>query len=354
MLWTSMPVSSALTAETPLPAHAPLAVATRGGHVESVHYGSIAVVDRAGKLLWGCGDPHVVIFTRSSLKPLQAIPLIAHPEVGRYDFTRREIALICASHSGEPRHAEAIVGILKKIGCEKRDLQCGVHPPLYFEAMGISPHAEDIFTTVHHNCSGKHAGMLALCRLLGAPLETYLNPSHPVQQAILAAVAHFSGTTAESIPLGVDGCSAPIFALPLAALARAYARLGEEGGNHRYGDAPQRILQAMTTHPEMVSGIKRIDLALAHVGRGDWLAKSGAEGVHALTIRSRGIGIAMKVADGAARAAHAVIVETLRQIGLVDDVTNTSLAAYARPQLTNWRNMVTGEVLPIFQLRAVD
>lgn len=349
----SMPRLRSMPAELRVPEHVPLAVATRGGIVEAVHYGSVAVSDKEGKLLWHCGDAEGVIFPRSSLKPFQAMPLMAHPEVGRFAFTPREVALLCSSHSGEPRHAETIVTMLEKIGCDKRNLLCGVHPPLYFEAMDIRPRAEDIYTVVHHNCSGKHTGMLALAKLTGAPLENYIDIDHPVQVAIREAVADFSGIPAQRLVVGIDGCSAPNFALPLKALARAFARLGGMSDSERYGDAPRTIAEAMTAHPEMVSGLKRMDLALAHTGRGDWIAKSGAEAVHAIAVRSRGLGIAIKVADGAVRAVHAVIVEVLRQLGLIEQLADTPLETYSRPALANWRGVPTGEVQPVFELRAL-
>ncbi len=333
-----------------VPGHVPLAVATRGGIVEAVHHGSIAVVDAVGRTLHACGDSQAVIFPRSSLKPFQAMPLIAHPQFVRLQFTGREIALCCASHSGEPRHAEAVAEMLHKIGCKQQDLQCGTHPPLYFEAMGIRPRAEDIYTPVHHNCSGKHTGMLALSALLEAPVDGYVEIDHPVQRAIRAAVAHFSGVPATDLLVGIDGCSAPNFALPLAALARAYARLGRTDPDGKYGEAPRTIVESMVAHPEMVSGMKRMDLALAHAGHGDFVPKSGAEAVHAMLVRGRGIGIAVKVADGAARALHVVIVETLRQLGLVGELADTPLECHARPPIRNWRGVTTGEVLPVFAL----
>jgi L-asparaginase II len=242
------------------------------------------------------------------------------------------------------------VAILEKAGCEKRDLLCGTHAPLYFEAMGIHPRAEDIFTVVHHNCSGKHAGMLALAKLLGAPIDNYVDAAHPVQQAILDAVSEFSGLPRDQIIVGIDGCSAPAFAMPLSALARAFACFGGATAEGRYGNAPATITAAMIAHPEMVSGIKRMDLALAHAGHGDWLPKSGAEAVHALSVLSRGFGIAVKIADGAKRALHVVIVETLRQLGLVGELVDTPLESYARPTLYNSRDVATGEVVPVFKL----
>ena len=334
-----------------LPAHVPLAVATRGSTVECVHYGSIAVTNAQGKILWSVGDSNAPVFGRSSLKPFQAIPLLAHPEAGRYGFTVKEIAILCASHSGEPRHADVVLGVLKKAGCHLRDLQCGVHPPLYLEALEQRPRAEDIYTPVHHNCSGKHAGMLAFARLLEAPLPTYFEPQHPVQQAIRGCVAHFTGVPAAELATGVDGCSAPNYAMPLSSLAAAYARLGDPAPDACYGDAPARVYEAMTRHPELVSGLKRFDLALTHTGHGDWISKGGAEGVQCLSVRRHGFGVAIKVADGASRAVHVATVEVLRQLELLPEPQNTPLRDYQRLSLLNVRGMKTGEVYPVCTLR---
>jgi L-asparaginase II len=334
-----------------LPAHVPLAVATRGGVVEAVHYGSIAVVDAGGTVLHAAGDVGARIFPRSSLKPLQALPLVAHPGFARFGFGPREIALLCASHSGEPRHAETVAQMLQTIGGHKHQLLCGTHPPLYFEAMDIRPRAEDIYAVVHHQCSGKHTGMLALAALLDLPADDYINPAHPVQQQVLEAVEYFTGVPRAQIITGIDGCSAPNFAVPLAALAAAFARLSVATPDPRYGDAPRLILEAMARHPEMVSGLKRLDLAVAHAGKGDWVPKSGAEAVHALVVRSRGLGIAIKVADGSARAVAPVVVSVLQQLGLTDSLIDTPLEGYARPPITNLRGVVTGTMVPVFELR---
>ncbi len=334
-----------------LPAHVPLAVATRGDTVECVHYGSIAVADTQGGLLWSAGDPKAQVFGRSALKPFQALPLLAHPQSARYDFTAKEIAILCASHSGEPRHAEAVLSVLGKAGCYLRDLQCGVHPPLYLEALEQRARAEDIYTPLHHNCYGKHAGMLAFARLLGAELGTYLEPAHPVQQAIRDCVAHFTGVPAAGLAVGVDGCSAPNYAAPLAVLAMAYARLADQSPDARYGDAPARVYGAMTRHPELVSGLKRFDLALTHTGHGDWVSKGGAEGVQCLGVRRRGFGVAVKVADGAARAAQVATVEVLRQLELLPKPEDTPLRDHQRLVLLNVRGIKTGEVYPVFTLQ---
>ena len=332
------------------PQHVPLAVVTRSDRIESVHYGSIAVVENTGRLIYHLGDPQAMVFTRSACKPFQALPLIAREAVTRFGFTAQEIAVICASHSGEPRHLEAVLNILGKIGCSKADLQCGVHTPLYYEALGRQPRAEEVFTPLHHNCSGKHAGMLALCRLLGAPIENYLAQDHPVQKAILEAVARFSGAPRAQIGVGIDGCSAPNFALPLSALALGYARLANDAADAQYGQAPQIIFSAMTEHPEMVSGIKRLDLALMHTGQGDWVTKAGAEGIQGIGIRSRGWGLAVKIADGAARALPAVAIEVLCQLGLLPTPIDVALVPFGSPPITNSRGVNTGEVRPVFKL----
>jgi L-asparaginase II len=335
------------------PAHVPLAVMTRGGIVEAVHYGSIVVVDADGNVLHAVGDPDARIFPRSSLKPLQALPLVAHPGFARLGFSVREVALLCASHSGEPRHAETVAEMLGRFGGHKHQLLCGTHPPLYFEAMDIRPRAEDVYAVVHHQCSGKHTGMMALASLLGVSADGYIEPSHPVQQAILDAVEYFCGVPRREIVIGIDGCSAPNFAIPLAALARAFARLSLPAPDERYGEAPAMLLDAMARHPEMVSGLKRFDLALAHAGKGDWVPKSGAEAVHALVIRSRHVGVAVKIADGSARALAPVVVSVLQQLGLVGSLVDTPIETYARPAQTNLRGTVTGEVIPIFSLPSV-
>jgi L-asparaginase II len=331
-----------------LPAHVPLAVTTRGDRIESVHYGSIAVTDGNGRLLYGAGDPAACVFTRSTLKPFQALALLSHPGQARIGLSTSEIALICGSHSGEPRHTEAVSRLLDRIGCGPADLRCGVHPPLYYEAVGRHPNASDVFTPLHHNCSGKHAGMLALARLLDAPTEGYLDPEHPVQQAIATAVRSFLEPRPELVGMGIDGCSAPNFAIPLASLARGYARLAARVPDPNYGLAPRRIWEAMTGHPEMVAGTGRFDVKVMKAARGQCLCKSGAEGTLGLAIEGRGI--AIKIADGAGRAVHVVGLEVLRQLGLLADWRDEALAEDIVTPIRSGRGAIVGEVRPRFAL----
>jgi L-asparaginase II len=328
------------------PPHVPLSVVTRGDATDSVHYGSVAVVDASGRLILAAGDPHYLTTTRSSLKPLQALPLVARGGAERFGFSRAQVALLCASHSGEPRHVEAVADMLKRIGCTAEDLECGVHAPLFYAAREELPPAEAEFSALHHNCSGKHTGMLAYCRLCGLPTQSYLDFEHPVQQAIRAAVAHWTGVPEQELVAGVDGCSAPNYAVPLDRLALAFARLATVTADERYGGAAAALAGAMTAHPEMVSGERRNDLILMRAGRGDWVTKVGAEGVQAIGVRSRGLGIALKVVDGNARGLHPATVAVLDQLGLLDAEQRAQLERWREPVIRNYRGVATGRVIP--------
>ena len=255
----------------------PLVEVLRGGIVESVHYGAVAVVDRAGRLLFAAGDPEVVTYTRSSLKPLQALPFVAAGGVERYKLTTQETALLCASHSGEARHVEAAASILAKAGNDASDLQCGTHPPVHYEVRGEIPPPPP-YSPLSHNCSGKHSGMLAHCAACGYGKHDYLAIEHPLQREIRAAVAAMTGVPEDALHAGIDGCSAPNYAMPLARLALAFARLASADVDPPMVGRPGTLADAMTTAPEMVSGEGRSDLALSRAGRGDWVCKIGAEG----------------------------------------------------------------------------
>ncbi len=331
--------------------HAPLAIVSRGDATESVHYGSVAVVGADGRLIFSAGDPEFLTTTRSALKPLQALPFVAGGGIERFGFSLPQVALLCASHSGEPRHVAAVADMLDRIGCVPEQLMCGVHPPLYLAATDQLPPAAAKFSTLHHNCSGKHSGMLAYCRQCGLTVDDYVAFDHPLQQAIRAAVAHLTGVAERDLVGVVDGCSAPNYAVPLSRLAYAYARLAGDREDKRYGMAPVTLAGAMRTHPEMVSGQKRNDLTLMRAGRGAWVTKVGAEGVQALGIRGKGWGIALKVVDGNARGLHPATVAVLDQLGLLDDAQRTELLPWREPVLRNYRGIATGTVSPAVDLR---
>ena len=327
------------------PPHVPLAVATRGDAVDAIHYGSVAVVDRDGSLLYAAGDPGFLIMTRSALKPFQAMPFVAGGGVAHFRYTKAQVALLCASHSGEPRHIDAVAGMLAAAGNTAAELQCGTHAPGFYDVRGEIPPPPP-YSPLAHNCSGKHSGMLAYCVQCGLPKESYLAFDHPLQQAIRCAVAHFTSTPEGELVAGVDGCSAPNYAVPLARLALGFARLAADRSDPEYGNAPAILADAMVAHPEMVSGEHRNDLALMRAGRGDWVTKIGAEGVQAIGIRSKGIGIAVKVVDGAKRGLHPATVATLDQLGLLDASQRAELAEWREPLVRNYRGTVTGQVRP--------
>lgn len=327
----------------PAPAHIPLVVTTRGGLVECVHHGSIAVVDTKGKLITGAGDPTSLNFTRSALKPLQALPFVEAGGMSRFNFTSHELALMCASHGGEQVHVNVAARMLARIGARESDLQCGCHVPSYFTATETAPPPGARWNQLHHNCSGKHSGFLAYCRMFGHPFKSYLDPDSPLQTRIRNLVQGFAGS--DPVGTGIDGCSAPNFAMPLHRLAQAFGRMAIR-------ETPElaALAFAMTRHPDLVSGTARTDLALMQTGNGDWVSKIGADGVQALGVRSRGIGIAIRIADGSKRALQVATVNVLRQLGLLSDEKSSPLARHLRPTLRNYRGTEVGTIEAVFDL----
>lgn len=325
------------------PDHVPLVRTTRGGFPECVHVGSIAVVDAKGALVAGVGDAHGLNFTRSALKPLQALGFVADGGMGLFGFDSQMLALMCASHGGEAVHVRIVQRMLERIGARESDLRCGCHPPSYYTHTSTCPPPGARFSQLHHNCSGKHAGFLAYCRMHGQPLAGYLDPESPLQQRVRANVERFAGS--RELPMGIDGCSAPNFAMPLSALAHTFCRLAT-------GESPElaALAYAMTRHPDLVSGTNRSDLMLMQAGRGDWVSKVGADGVQAIGVRSRGIGIAIRIADGNRRALHVATLAVLQQLGLIEAPAGTPLAPLDERVIRNYRGIAVGAVEPAFSL----
>ncbi|PLZ01229.1 asparagine amidohydrolase [Burkholderia sp. WAC0059] len=333
--------------------HVPIAVATRNGHVERTHWGSVAVVDTAGALVASMGDPEAYVFSRSTLKPFQAVPFVRDGGASRFGFSQRQVALLCSSHSGEDFHVDAVTGMLAKVGVEESDLRCGVHLPLQYSDDNLPPHGS-LFDQRHNNCSGKHTGFLGYCCMHGHSLGDYLAPDHPLQRDIAGEVAALSGLREAELWFGTDGCSAPNIGMPLSRLAMMWARLaaGRSAPGANRDDALGEIFAAMTAHPEMVSGTGRCDLAVTRAFGGDGAAKVGADGVYVMGVRSRGLGIAIKIADGNRSVLYAAAVAVLKQLGLLDEVGLAELAPWSDPVLRNARGLEVGRLETTIRLAA--
>jgi L-asparaginase II len=328
----------------------PLVELLRGGTLECVHFGVVAVADARGGSIARAGDPHWVSFSRSTLKPLQALPFIGAGGAAMFGYSGEEIALMCASHNGEPMHVARVESILGKARLSYRALQCGCHVPLFVETATAPVPPPGGYDERHHNCSGKHAGFLAHCVQRGWPVGDYLAPSHPLQQAIRREVARALGLTVDDLRMGIDGCSAPNYAVPLSRLARAYARLASGASDPEFGPSFATLADAMAAHPELVSGTGRSDLALARAGRGDWLAKAGADGVQAVASRSRGQALVVKIADGNKLALQAATVAVLDQLGWLDEGQREELRPWRAAQIRNARGTCVGERRAVFGL----
>ncbi|NOT08577.1 MAG: asparaginase [Gemmatimonadales bacterium] len=319
-------------------------VATRGELVEAIHPVSAAVVDADDRLLAVARDGGPVTWWRSAAKPFQALPMVQDGAADRFGLTDREIALACASHSSEAVHLEVIEGFLAKVGLTEEQLACGIHTPLSPAVAKEVARGTVTMTPKWSNCSGKHAGMLALARHHGWPLAGYNEDAHPVQQRIAAEISRWTDAPIEKIAKGVDGCAATCFGLPLRRMALAYARFGASRE-----PAAQRILQAMMGHPELVGGSGRLCTDLMAAWPGRVMAKIGADGVYCAALPALGIGLALKVIDGDMRASGIALLAILRELvarlpGVqAPEYPFEPLAGYAVQPIRNTRGTTTGE-----------
>ena len=331
----------------------------RGSITESRHRGYIVAVEPDGNIVASLGDPRYVTFLRSSAKPFQALPLLLTGAADHFGFTDREVALACASHNGEPIHTEIAASMLKKIGLGPEALKCGVHEPYSAEAAAELRARGEEPNVLHNNCSGKHIGMLAVALHIGAPIENYDSPESPVQKAIADVVSEFTGVPVTDMAVGTDGCGAPIFGITMRAMALAYARLVSPPTNFDQAtrDACERIVRVMTTYPELIGGTsQRLDTEVMRAARGRVVSKVGAEGVYTAGVKPceewpRGLGVALKIEDGDdKRARPTVVIEALRQLGVLRDESLEAVAKYAFFPVTNRRGDVVGEISASFDL----
>lgn len=321
---------------------------TRGRLVESAHRGAISVAGPGGELLLSLGDVAQPIYPRSAVKLIQALPLIETGAADAYKYGDKELALAGASHSAEPRHVELAASMLARAGLTSDALECGAHPPLGGGAARALIAAHQSPTALHNNCSGKHAGMLAVARHLGEPTAGYVAPSHPVQQRIRAIIEELTGHHIATDATAIDGCSVPTWALPLDGLSRAFSRLTTgEGISSERRDAARRLFDAATREPEFIAGEGRFCTRLMRLVDGHAFAKTGAEGVYCAAIPDMGIGIALKIDDGGGRAAECAVAAVLS--GLMGEYA-TELGRLARPPVHNVRGVTVGEIRPAPEL----
>ncbi|RKD23615.1 asparaginase [Caminicella sporogenes DSM 14501] len=323
----------------------------RGNVVDLTHIGHIAVVDYMGNILYYYGNPYRVTFARSSAKPIQAIPVIESGAADEYGIEDKEIALFCASHSGEQFHVNSVRSILSKAGLDEEYLKCGTHMPIAEYAAeelrdkGLSP------KSVHCNCSGKHAGMLITAKYLNEDLDTYYLSNHPVQKRIKKVLSQICDYEEEKIEEAIDGCGVPVHAMPLYKFAQGFARLSKpEVFDKNREMVVRRIIKSMTSYPEMVAGTDRICTDLMRLCGDRLFAKAGAGAYYAIGIRDRGIGLTFKIEDGNSKVLTAVMLETLRQLDIINEAELKKLEKYYIIKNKNHKGEVVGEVKVEFEL----
>ena len=326
-----------------------LARSWRGPVVEAEHYGLVAAADTQGRLLAAQGDPQAPVVLRSSAKPLQALAVVTSGARERFDLQPRHLAVCCGSHSGSADHQGVVREILARLGLPESALACGTHWPddplesrrLYRE--GLHP------TPLHNNCSGKHAGMLAVARALEASPDGYLDPHHPVQALVRSHLARMTGVPPEALVPLLDGCGAPTYALPLAAVATGFARLAApQSLPPDLREAAVEVAAAMVAYPELVQAEGGFNTELLRAGAGRVVAKGGAEGLFALGLADRGLGLAIKVSDGSGRPWPPVVCALLRA---TPEGCPSELEPFARPRQTNCHGAVVGYLEAAPQLR---
>lgn len=314
----------------------------RGTMVESVHRAAAMVTDAGGGRVAAWGDVDHTAFPRSALKPIQALALVETGAAAAFGVTEEELALAAASHGGEPQHTDRVRVWLTRLGLDEQALECGAHAPSHdptyrtLLAAGLAPNP------LHNNCSGKHTGFLTVARHLGAPIQGYIHPDHPVQQRITAIIEDMTGCIA--IPYGIDGCGIPAFALPLVATATAMAQMADPTAHSpERRHAAHAVVNAMRRHPALVAGTGRLDSAVMQAAPSIAL-KGGAEGFHVAILPEQGLGLAVKVDDGAKRGAELVILAVLDRLGVLDDAAKAALAEWMEPPVRNVAGAVVGKM----------
>jgi len=324
---------------------------TRGKVTESLSRGDIAVTDGEGRILYYAGDPYKYTYMRSSAKPIQAIHVCLSGAAEHYGFSDQEIAVMCASHYGEPIHRQTVKSILDKIGLTPNNLLGGTVTSLNTSyALQLAREGVEL-NPLFSDCSGKHAGMLAVCQYTGHPVDQYISPDHPLQQDIIQLIAEVCRYKVDQIAIGIDGCSVPVHALPLAHMAQGYARITTPGFlSIEQQKAAGTIFRAMNQHPEMVAGTNGFCTELIRHTHGKLIGKIGAEGVYCIGIKNKNVGIAVKMEDGSMNRLPPVVMEVLGRLGLLTQQESQALESFRYMDNLNDVQRKVGSINPIFSL----
>ena len=319
----------------------------RGGLVESRHRGAVAVADAAGRLALSIGDVERPVYPRSAIKALQALPLIESGAADRFGLGNEELALACASHGGEPGHVAAAERMLARAGLDVSALECGAHWPIHQPSAQALARAGGQAGAVHNNCSGKHSGFLCTACAMGVATAGYVKPEHPVQREVRSVLENLTGATLTPDVCAVDGCSVPTWAMPLAALARGFARfVTGQGLAPERAKAAARLRAACVENPWQVAGTGRFCTEVMQALGARAFVKTGAEGVYCAALPEQGLGIAIKCDDGAGRAAEVATAAVLSRF-LTSGEDRAALASFVRPRLRNWNGITVGELRPV-------
>jgi L-asparaginase II len=317
----------------------------RGARMESRHRGAIAVADPTGKLVLALGDVEGAVYPRSAVKALQALPLVESGAADRLGLQSEEIALACASHSGEPIHTQTALAMLAKVGRDGSCLECGAHWPIAETAQHALSARGEWPSALHNNCSGKHAGFVCLAVDMKTDSKRYINPEHKVQQRVRDALEQMTGISLATAPVAIDGCSIPTYPIPLCALATAFAKLASGFGlAPERAAAARRIRESVAQHPHMVAGTGRFDTEFMSVLRERAFTKTGAEGVFCAALPESGFGIALKCDDGSTRAAELMMACVLDRFVVLQDHERRLLAPRLAPVLRNWNGIEVGSI----------
>lgn len=318
--------------------------------IESSHYGDIVVVSKKGQIIYRVGNQRKISYWRSAAKPFQVLPVVLSGAADKYNFTDKELAVMTASHSGEKQHVELIYSILNKIGLDERALLCGTHLPYHKPTAQFLIQNKKRIKPVYNNCSGKHAGLLALCCYYDWSIDNYYQQDHPAQKLLLKIVSEFTGYPRENIFMGEDGCGVIVFGLPLKNMAYAYTRLvNPELLPSKYRRGALRIINSMKKHPEIIAGSGRFNTDLMQVAGDKLTAKSGAEGIFCMGLKN-GAGIAIKIIDGNKRAVPPVVVELLSQLSILSKKETEKLKNYHYYSIINNHDHIVGKIKPVFEL----